>query len=112
MAVDAQAVQYSAFRPEFSGKIHGKGRRLSILHPYPKDTVVLKEAQSFIHTRLLRKRQNALWENGNWRMRERGSGNTVTAGEIIVRDAWVYTPNPYAPVKNTCSWFHFGKDGS
>ena len=54
MAVDAQAVQYSAFRPD-SGKIHGKGRRLSILHPYPKDTVVLKEAQSFIHTRLLRK---------------------------------------------------------
>lgn len=83
VAVDAQAVQYSAFRPDFSEKIHGKGRRLSILHPYPKDTVVLKEAQSFIHTRLLRKRQNALWENGNWRMRERGSGNTVTAGEII-----------------------------
>lgn len=111
VAVDAQAVQYSAFRPDFSGKNPWKGAEIihsasiskghggfkggSKFYPYPSPQEKAECSMGKWELADERKRQ---WKYGD------GRGN-------YIRDAWVYTPNPYAPVKNTCSWFHFGKDG-
>lgn len=111
VSVDAQAVQYSAFCPDFSKENpwegaqvmhsaslshgHGGGKKSPGIHTYLSPQ---EKAEISIGKWELEDEEKRRWKYSD------GYGN-------YVKDAWIYVCNPYSPVKNTYSWFHFGKDG-
>lgn len=111
VAVDAQAVQYSAFCPDFFRKEPWEGAEIA------HTASISKGHSGFTGNTKLHlypfPQERAECSMGKWEQTDekKMQWKYSDGRENYVKDAWIYTINPYSPVKNTYSWFHFGKDG-
>lgn len=111
VAADAQAVQYSAFRPDFSKENPWEGAQ--IMH-----SASVSEGHGGctgsrrVHT-YSSPQEKADISIGKWELvdGEKHKWKYSDGYGTYVKNAWIFTHNPYSPVKDTYSWFHFGEDG-
>lgn len=113
VTVDADAVQYSAFRPDFSREDPWEGAEIT----HSASSSDPGGHGSYTPSPVMRlyssPQEKADASTGHWELvdAERHVWKYHDSRGNYAKDGWIYVLNPYSPEKNQYDWFHFGEDG-
>ena len=112
VTVDADAVQYDAFNPDFTKADPWAGAEIS--HSASSSG---SRSSGSVSTDIVKiyssPQEYGVGSTGNWELisAEKHLWKYSDRHGNYVKDGWVYVYNPYSPTKNKYDWFHFNEDG-
>lgn len=108
---DADAIQYSAFFPDFNNEDPWKDAKIESSSSSSSSSSSKSDHSSSIHI-YNSPEQSGQVSTGNWVLID--SDNHIWKyrdnNGNYAKNGWIYVYNPYSPDKNRYDWFHFGSD--